>query len=165
MNVPVAYNSSVAHPWPPRLPFDLALGESQDRLCAIYGLTLDQLLTIQANPAFKQELAKCEKEVSEHGITFKRKAALQAEMYLEEIHDLVTSPETPASVRLAAIQSVTKWGGLEPKESKGDVNTQNNVKIEITWGTPPPLPLQTAPASTASIATITNPNQDEVIDI
>ena len=126
--------------WPPRLPFDVALGESPERLCTIYDLTPEQLNTFYHTPAFRREVAQNEREISEHGITFKRKAALQAEMYLENIHDMVTDSSVAASVKLAAVQSLVKWGGLEPKDIKSDSATSNNVKIEICWMASPPSP-------------------------
>ena len=129
-------------PWPPRLSFDMAMGESDERLCHLHNITSDDLTSLRLNPTFRREVAKHEKEVRDNGLTFRAKARVQAEMYLEDLHELVTAVDTPASVRLDAIKSVVKWGDLEPvpQSSSTQSITQNNMKIEIAWLPPTDAP-------------------------
>lgn len=131
-----------SHPnllWPPRLSFDVASGVcTEQQLLDLHDLSQEQLDYFYSHPLFRREVAEHKRYINENGITFKAKARLQAEEYLLELHNLISSPDTPASVRLAAIQSVVRWGGLEPpKETKSDGNSSSSqTKIEIAWITP-----------------------------
>ena len=123
--------------WPARLPFDVAMGESDEKLCVIYGITKEQLNDIMFVDAFRRAVADHKREIAENGITFRKKAKIQAEEYLVDMHDLISDVETPPSVKLNAIQSIVRWAGLEPEKDKGaTVNVNTNTKIEICWGNP-----------------------------
>jgi hypothetical protein len=124
------------NPWPPQLTLDLALGmESLEDILASHGLSqahYDRLITV---PSFRRELAVAMREMRENGVSFARKAAAQAESYLFNVDDIVHDMDVPASTRLAAIQSVVKWGRLEPKDEKGQDNgngTTVNLQINFT---------------------------------
>lgn len=123
--------------WPARLSFDLAMGESDDSICEIYGLGAYELKRIKENGAFRREVAEHKREIQEHGVTFRAKARLQAEEYLLNIDDLVQSPDVPASVKLEAIKSVVRWGGLDPGPSnKPEGGPMISNKIEVSWVMP-----------------------------
>lgn len=57
-----------------------------------------------------------------------------AESYLEQVNEMVENRELGATIRLDAIKSVVKWGGLEPQTSK-DANQspqpQFNIQINL----------------------------------
>jgi len=120
------------NPWPPQLTLDLALGmESLEDILASHGLSqahYDRLITV---PSFRRELAVAMREMRENGVSFSRKAAAQAESYLFNVDDIVHDMDVPASTRLAAIQSVVKWGRLEPKDEKGDNNGNNGTTVNL----------------------------------
>jgi hypothetical protein len=124
------------NPWPPKLVFDLALGlYSQEEVLLSNGISDVQFERLMEMPTFRQELAAQMREQQENGVTYQRKAAIQAETYLLDLDDMVRDKEIAASTRLATIQYVTKVGGLEPKESKGDQGstaTQVNLQINFT---------------------------------
>lgn len=121
-------------PWHPRLTFDIALGDDaaealQDR----YNLTQEQLDAYYIIPAFRREVADHQKTIREEGITFRQKAKVQAEMYLENLDRIVNDVEVSAATRLDAIKSVVKWADLEPKVDKaaqGNV-PQFNIQINL----------------------------------
>lgn len=124
--------------WPPKLAFDMAMGESYDTLKTTYELSDLEFERIKLNPAFRREVAAHEAEIREHGVTFKTKAKIQAEMYLEALHDIIEDPLAPASVKLDAIKAVVKWAEYEPKPVPATSITNNNnnnnlTKIEICW--------------------------------
>ncbi len=130
---PVAKSS-----WPARLPFDVAMGESNEKLCELYDITMEVLNGYFLCQPFRREVSLHAKEIQEHGITFKAKARLQAEEYLLDLDAIVHAPDIPPSVRLEAIKSVVRWGGLEPAPLKADpVSSVTNNRIEISWMSPP----------------------------
>jgi len=133
---PLSVSSASVAPWPPRLAFDVAMGEGQEKLLQLYALTADQLDNLFHYQPFRREVANHQRELRDNGVTFKAKARLQAEEYLLELHGIVHSPDTPPSVRLDAIKSVVKWGGLEPApQPSASQNQQTNqtTRFEIAW--------------------------------
>jgi len=113
-------------PWHPRLTFDIALGEDQQILCDRYSLQLEALEALYYIASFRREIADHQKQIREEGVTFRQKAKVQAEMYLEVLDDIVNNADVSAATRLDAIKSVVKWGDLEPKVDKAATggNTQ-----------------------------------------
>jgi hypothetical protein len=112
---PVQTPALLLAPWPKKLPFDVAFGESDDILCAKYNLAPAALENLYLNPVFRREVADHQAVIRDEGITFKAKAKLQAEMYLENLHEIVVSQTAAPSVKLDAIKSMVKWAGYEPK--------------------------------------------------
>ncbi len=131
---PPAVNLKKANPWDPRLVMDLAI-QVDDELTILerYNLSKGQLRQLLETPAFKRELAVAVRDVRNDGVTFKAKARVQAETYLEVLDGLVYDTETPAGVRLDAIKSAVKWGGLEPKDEKNEGGLGQSVNIQINF--------------------------------
>ena len=121
--------------WDPRLVIDIALELAEPKeLLDRYGLDFEDLAALMRNPVFRHEVASAGRELREKGLTFQRKAAAQAETYLSVLDSIVTGTETPASTKLAAIQSVVKWGHLEPKEVKNDGGGSGpTVNVQINF--------------------------------
>lgn len=120
-------------PWHARLPFDIALGEDRQALCDRYNLSHAELDALFYVPAFRREVADHTRMIREDGVTFRQKARVQAEMYLEVLDELVGSADVSASTKLDAIKSVVKWADLEPKVEKavGPVQPQFNIQINL----------------------------------
>ena len=117
--------------WDPRLIIDLNLAlDPVPEILERYGLTDIDLDLLMSNPVFRKDLAVMSREMRENGVSFQRKAATQAEAYLETLDSIVTAPTTPANVRLDGIKSVVKWGNLESKETK-DNNAANGAVINV----------------------------------
>jgi hypothetical protein len=124
------------YPWPARLTFDLAVGDVEEEdICDLYKITPLELHKLYEYAPFRMEVANHRRAIQREGVTFRMKARLQGEIYLENLHDIISSDSCPASVKLAAIQSVVKWGGLEPVNNTPSQSTTivNNNKIEIQW--------------------------------
>lgn len=99
------------------LILDLALeSDSLENLCNKYKITPLDLQSLLDNAAFYKAVTDMKSEIGERGVSFKLKAAIQADMYLQDIHKMVSDATTPASVKLDAIKSVVKWADLEPKQ-------------------------------------------------
>lgn len=124
-----------ANPWDPRLILDLAIGVDQIHdILPRYNLTEEEFNKLSEVPHFRQELALAMRDTRENGITFARKAKVQAESYLEVLDNLVYSDFTPANVRLEAIRSTVLWGGLVPKDDKnGNSTNANQINISINF--------------------------------
>jgi len=132
--LPALRGPEAPSPWHARLPFDIALGDDQQVLCDRYNLTPLELEALYYVPAFRREVAGHSKSIREEGVTFRQKAKVQAEMYLEVLDDIVNNVDVSPATRLDAIKSVVKWGDLEPKESKaaGSANMpQFNIQINL----------------------------------
>ena len=107
------------------LAFDVALeSDSVENLCAKYELNPSQLQTLLDHPVFKQLVDNMRAEIVERGLTFKLKAKIQADMYLQEVHKIVTDERMPANVRADLIKSTVKWADLEPKNTEGGNGNQ-----------------------------------------
>ena len=122
-------------PWDPRLVLDLALSiESTEQILERYAVSEQEYDAFLKMPAFRRDLALTMKEVRENGLSFKHKARVQAESYLEVLDQLVYSENTPSGVRLDGIKQAVLWSDLAPKEQKGDSNTnQQAINIQINF--------------------------------
>ena len=123
------------NPWDPRLLLDLAIAvEPLAHILPRYGLDEHAYSLLLDNQLFRKELAMMMRDVQENGATFKAKSRIQAEGYLPVIDELIYSQETPSSIRLQAIQSVVKWGDLEPRPStQKDDGPVQNLNIQINF--------------------------------
>lgn len=128
-------NQDTPNHWDPRLVIDLALEmEEPAALLERYSLTEDAFLALMSNPVFRHEVASAGRELREKGLSFQRKAAVQAETYLGTLDDIVHDTSTPASTRLACIQSVVRWGKLEPEKDKdGSGSGGHNINVQINF--------------------------------
>lgn len=119
--------------WPPQLPFDIALGiKSLEEILEQHGLEYAEWLVIQKHPVFKSELAAAHSEITESGMSFRRKAALQAELYLEELDRLMMDPEVAPSTRVDIFKTLVKCGDLEPAAKKADdADSKQTFNIQI----------------------------------
>ena len=123
------------NPWDPRLVMDLALGlDTLEAILDRYELVQDDYDRLCEVPAFRRDLGVMMRELRENGVTFSRKAALQAESYLLDVDDMVQDKSVPASTRLTAIQWTAKMGKLEPREEKlTDAAAGTQVTLNITF--------------------------------
>ena len=137
-NLPVVggvQDSSLNSPLPAlsaALALDLAVqSDTAENLCKKYDLTLRQFQSIISHPAFIKVVEDMQQEIGDRGVTFKMKAAVQADMYLEDLHKMIRDTMTPPNIRLGAIQSIVKWAGLEPKQTAGTGETIAPFKLTI----------------------------------
>jgi hypothetical protein len=119
LNLPT--DPSEKAPYPRGLSLDLVLevGTLQEILDS-YHLAPEQFKKILANPAFRKEYDTLREEMQTEGWSFRKKAASQAELYLNMVYRMASSDQTPAAVRASLIQSTVKWAGLDnPAASVG----------------------------------------------
>ena len=131
-NYAYQYSPQTVPPWTPALVFDVALGlETEETLFDRHGITKDAWAHINTHPLFLRQVADQAREMGESGLTFRTKARIQAEMYLEDIDRMVASPNTDQKVKLEAIRSMVKWGNLEPVPNKEDGVGVAQVNVQI----------------------------------
>lgn len=122
------------HPWSSKLLFDLALGiDDLETILTRHALPVAAYSALCENPHFRRDLVVLTKELQESGVSFKRKAALQAEMYLEDMDNLMREAATPPSVKKDIFIHMAKLGELEPeKKTEGSsVGAAFNIQINL----------------------------------
>lgn len=132
---PSADHINSVSPWDPRLILDLAIAvEDTEAILARYDLSEYDYNNLLKTTSFRRDLAMTMREVRENGLSFRHKARVQAESYLEVLDSLVYSDSTPSGVRLDGIKQAVAWGDLVPKETKGDGGqSQNPINIQINF--------------------------------
>ncbi len=134
-DISAALVTAGAPTWDPKLVFELALGiEPLAAILERHGLTERHYNQLVDHPAFRKDLSAQRLEMQEHGVTFKHKARLQAEMYLKEMHTIITDStgDVPASTKVDAIKYITKVAELEPdKKTASDDGGKQTINIQI----------------------------------
>lgn len=119
--------------WDPRLLLDLVIAvDTLEVILDRYGLSREEYNALTTNIVFRRELANTMRDIRENGASFRAKARIQAESYLPVVDDMVWDRDLAASTRLDAVKSIVRWGDLEPKEKKEQVQQaapQINVQI------------------------------------
>lgn len=124
--------SPMQQSWPPRLPFELALGlDTEEDVLDRHMITPAQWAALKANPLFIREVVESKHALADKGVTFRSKAKVQAEEYLLQLDAMIHDATIDPKVKLEAIRSVVKWAGLEPKEEKEQGGAQNLVQVNI----------------------------------
>lgn len=116
------------------LVLDVALGTDEDAILEAYGLQAHQLAAIKANPLFKAQLKRIEKQLEEDGASFRLKAAIQAEGMLETNWAMVHDPNVPAAVRADLMKATARWGGFDGNAAKGASAGGAQFSISIHMG-------------------------------
>lgn len=107
----------VTQKWTPKLLLEDAVGIFDDEeLCNRFQLTLGELQAIRQLKPYATAKIKTQAEITDQGLTFKHKARLQAEMFLDRVMpQWITDPEAPLKDKLAALTKLVEWGELEPR--------------------------------------------------
>jgi hypothetical protein len=125
----------ITRAWPAALTIDMALAlDPVEDVLERYGLTTTQWDMLQDNPAFRLDLARTRKELAESGLSFKRKAATQAEMYLMDMDNLMTDPDVAPGTKVDIFKTCAKLGELEPKKDRPDgEGNAPTVNVQINF--------------------------------
>ena len=131
----VQAESPAANAWDPRMILDLAIGvDGLEEILERYDIAPAEYEILSKVPTFRRELAMTMRDVRENGVPFAAKAKVLAESYLTDIDEMISDSATPASTRLNAIQSVVRWGKLEPKKETNDAGNQGQaINIQINF--------------------------------
>jgi hypothetical protein len=126
----------ISYIWPQGLVVDIALGiDALPDILLRYNMTEEHWASLSDNPAFRVDLARTRKEISENGLSFKRKAATQAEMYLIDMDKIMADPEASQTLKHNIFTTMARLGELEPvKARESDVVTGGGFNIQINIG-------------------------------
>lgn len=124
---------TTVNPWPPQLVVELALQlHPLEDILSRHSLAESDYQNLLTNLTFRREVATTIRELSENGQSFKLKARMQAEAYLEVVDDIVNDLSIAASTRMDAIKYMTKCGDLEPRDTK-DIGNATQVNVNISF--------------------------------
>lgn len=116
--------------FPPMLPYELAMGVDTPRnICAAYGLTRERFALLIAHPVFVKAYQEAVEALKVDGMSFKVKARLQAEAYLDTAFIMAQNVGTADSVRADIIKNTVRWAGYDAKAT--DVGQGSNFNILI----------------------------------
>lgn len=134
-------------PYESAFAFEIALEyDPPEEVCARFGVSDEDYRALLEYEPFLKELADHKAAIRDKGLVFELKAKQAAEALLPVVVDLARDIEVPPSVRLAAVQSLAKWGRLEPQKSDNE-DTSPKFVLQIDTGsrereikdvTPPP---------------------------
>lgn len=115
--------------WEP-LAFELALNfEPPEKVAEKYGLSRDELVALLQYEAFQQKIAEHHRYIQEKGVTFQMRARLAAELLIDTVFHLARDPDVPPQTRLAAAQTLERWGKLT--EDKDDAKPDQTFILQI----------------------------------
>ena len=106
--------------WTPNLQLEDALGLfSDDELCVRHDVSLGELVAYRATSVYQAGVAAARKEIAEQGLTFKHKARLQAEHYLDNmVPRWLADPDAAMKDKTGLLAKLVEWGELEPKKEQ-----------------------------------------------
>lgn len=125
--------------WPAQLPMALAMDlEEEDEILARFSLTKERYELLKPLPAFRKALAEAQKDLRENGHTFKAKARVIAEDYLDHLYrDCLHKETVGISTKVDVWKYLVKVGGLEPAPAKLETSgAQSTVSIVINLDAP-----------------------------
>lgn len=121
--------------WDPRLLLDLVIAvDTLEVILDRYGLSREEYNILSSNLVFRRELAATMRDIRENGASFRAKARIQAESYLPVVDEMVWDIDIAPSTKLDAIKSIVRWGDLEPKDKKEQVQqTAPQINVQILF--------------------------------
>lgn len=104
--------------WTPQLVLEDALALWDDEeLCTRYAMTLGELTAVRQLAPYRRAVEQARQEITSQGLTFKHKARLQAETFLDShVPAWLGDADTPLKDRVALLTKLVEWGELEPKK-------------------------------------------------
>lgn len=120
--------------WPPTLPIEIALKTApMNEIRDAYGYSEEEWFKLRDDPNFLGDLAAAVEMVRKEGMSFKLKAALQAEELLKTSWRLIHAPidEVPSSVKADLIKATARWAGYDAKDNAVAAGNSLNIQINL----------------------------------
>lgn len=118
--------------YPPMLPVELALRiETPANICAIYNISRDEFTTIIKHPVFIKAYQEAVESLKVNGMSFKLKAQMQAEAYLQTSFQMVQDKNTSDSVRADLLKNTVRWAGYDAKAVEAGTGSSFNIQINL----------------------------------
>lgn len=133
--LPPQLSSISPNKWDPRLLLDLVIAvDTLEEILDRYSMTRDEYDQLSTNIVFRRELATTMRDIRENGASFRAKARIQAESYLPVVDDMIWDRDIAPGTRLDAVKSIVRWGDLEPKEKREQVQqVQPQINVQILF--------------------------------
>jgi len=118
--------------FPPMMPVELAMRiDTPANICRAYGYSKEEFAVLIQLPVFVKAYQEAIEALKVDGMSFRFKARLQAEEYLQTAFNMVQNPNTSDSVRADLIKNTVKWAGLEVKAADNGQNNSFNIMINL----------------------------------
>lgn len=120
--------------WPTSLPIELALKTAPPcDLKVHYGYTDEEWAALRYNPVFLKELAEAVELMKQEGMSFRKKAQLQAEAMLETSWKLVHAPgtEVPPNVKADLIKTTFRVAGFDNRDTAAGGGNMLNIQFNF----------------------------------
>ncbi len=141
--------------------FEIAMDKEKPSVVAErHGLTREQWDFLREHPPFTEAVAAHHRAIQESGVTFELRAKIAAEDSISVVHEIAHSADVGENTRLAACQTLAKWGGLEKKPGDGAGNQTAPFVLQFVMPDAPPVDVTPDPEY-ADAPTITLPSYDD----
>ena len=118
--------------FPAMLPFELAMKvDTPAAICRAYGLTREDFALLIGHPVFVKAYQEAVEALKVEGMSFKVKARLQAEAYLDTAYALATNAGTSDAVRADIIKNTVRWAGYDAKAAEVGQGANFNILINL----------------------------------
>ena len=118
--------------FPPMLPYELAMKvDSPRNICAAYGFTREQFELLINHPIFIKAYQEATEALKVEGMSFKVKARLQAEAYLDTAFSMAQNAGTSDAVRADIIKNTVRWAGYDAKAAEVGQGNSFNILINL----------------------------------
>jgi hypothetical protein len=118
--------------FPAMLPYELVMKtDTPAHICHAYGITRDEFAVLVNHPVFIKAYQEALEALKVEGMSFKVKARLQAEAYLDTAFVLATSEGTSDAVRADIIKNTVRWAGYDAKAADSGQSANFNILINL----------------------------------
>lgn len=120
--------------WSSHLALDVAIGTSVDAILEAYSLQMHELVAIKKDPQFITQVNKMRKDLDKEGVSFRLKAQIQAEHYLQNSWDMIHDGDVDPKVRADLIKSTMRWAGYDSPAGAGVAGAGGGFSVVINLG-------------------------------
>lgn len=119
--------------WPATLPVEIALRTaSPQALRDAYGISDAEWEALTAHPVFLADIRNAVEALKKDGMSFRKKAALQAEALLETSWRMIHDADVADTVRADLIKFTTRVAGLDASKEQAANNAPAlNIQINL----------------------------------
>lgn len=118
--------------FPPMLPYELAMKtDTVKNICRAYGLSRGEFEALILHPVFIKAYQEATEALKIDGMSFRVKARLQAEAYLDTAFRMAQNPGTSDAVRADIIKNTVRWAGFDAKAVEAGGGNAFNILINL----------------------------------
>ena len=142
IDLPDIPDEPLEYQWRPRammqIPAEMVVAmaqglETEAEIATRFGFAAENLEKLLDYPPFKAAVAAKRADLEKSGWVFRQKAAMQAEMLMDQVFVNAMSNDVGLMQKLETLKYLTKVGNLEPKEDKASA-AGPGFQIQINLG-------------------------------